>query len=42
MILDCCLFLKHVSKYVLPLVLQKVIYKLISQKNMCNQMGNQK
>ena len=40
MILDCCVCIKHVSKYILPLVSQKVIYKLISQKNMCNQISN--
>ena len=36
MFLDCCVFLKHVSKY----ILQKVIYKIISQKDMCNQISN--
>ena len=40
MIPDCCVFLEHVSKYILPPVSQKVIYKLISQKNMCNQISN--
>ena len=40
MIFDCCVFLEHVSHDVLPLVSQEVIYKLISQKNMCNQISN--